>query len=109
MLSLLIDPGGQVQGIRAVTLASPNMRMKNRAHLLSLRVKGRYGRNGWSCTEKQPAAGETKVGGMYINEYCEKQFQNRQIKLQTKLFRAAGQQGGNFTNSTRFEILASEF
>jgi hypothetical protein len=108
ILSLLIDDTGQVQGIRAVTDPHSPMYLKKKAYLLSLRVKAHYGNDGWTCTRKPPTPDESRVGGMYINEYCEKSYGDRRILLQTELYRASGQSGTEFTNSTRLEILSAK-
>jgi hypothetical protein len=112
--SLLIDDQGVVQGIRIVT--DPTARMylkkhvpqeegiKKKAFLLGIRVMGRYGRDGWTCTEAPPGAGRTPVGGLYIDRRCEKTFHDRRLILETALYRTAEQQGQEFTDATRFEI-----
>src|SRR5690606_14300796 len=68
VLSVLFDDAGVVQGIRAITDPDARMYMKKKAFLLSLRVKGRYGRDGWNCRQEAPVAGRTPVGGMFIDE-----------------------------------------
>ena len=107
ILSLLIDDGGVVQGIRAVTDPDARMYMKKKAYLLTLRVKGRYGRDGWSCRQEQPVGGRSPVGGVFIDEVCEKDYNGRHLVVRTNLYRTAEQSGRDFTNSTRFEILSS--
>lgn len=106
LLSLLIGADGFVKGIRAVTDPSARAYMHKKAYLLSFRVKARYGRPDWVCQRAKPSAGKTPIGGQFIDERCEKTYGNRQIILQTRLYRDAGQSGSEFTNSTRFEILA---
>jgi hypothetical protein len=103
--SLLIDAGGVVQGIRVVTDPDTRLYLKKKAFLLGIRVMGRYGRDGWTCTEAAPGDGRTPVGGMFIDRHCEKVFHNRRLILETDLYRAAEQQGQEFTGATRLEIL----
>ncbi|HEX6113864.1 MAG TPA: hypothetical protein VFZ10_16285 [Geminicoccaceae bacterium] len=102
--SLLIDETGVVQGIRVVTDPEARMYLKKKAFLLGIRVMGRYGRDGWTCTEAGPGAGRTPVGGMFIDRHCEKVFHDRRLVLETDLYRTAEQQGQEFTGSTRLEI-----
>jgi hypothetical protein len=102
--SLLIDDGGVVQGIRIVTDPTSRMYLKKKAFLLGIRVMGRYGREGWTCTEASPGAGRTPVGGLFIDRHCEKVFHDRRLILDTDLYRTADQQGQEFTGATRLEI-----
>jgi hypothetical protein len=102
--SLLIDDAGVVQGIRIVTDPDARLYLKKKAFLLGIRVMGRYGRDGWTCTEAEPGAGRTPVGGMFIDRHCEKTFHDRRLILETALYRTPGQQGQEFTDATRFEI-----
>jgi hypothetical protein len=102
--SLLIDEAGLVQGIRIVTDPDTRLYLKKKAFLLGIRVMGRYGRDGWTCTEAEPGAGRTPVGGMFIDRHCEKVFHDRRLILETDLYRTAEQQGQEFTGATRLEI-----
>ena len=106
ILSLLIDDRGVVQGIRAVTDPDARMYMKKKAYLLTLRVKGRYGRDGWHCRREEPVGGKTPVGGVFIDEVCEKTYHGRRLVVHTDLYRTAEQSGREFTNATRLEILS---
>jgi hypothetical protein len=102
--SLLIDDAGVVQGIRIVTDPDARPYLHKKAYLFGLRVMGRYGRDGWTCTDA--AAGERgAVGGLFIDRRCEKIFHDRRLILQTNLYRDAEQSGTEFTNATRLEIL----
>jgi hypothetical protein len=103
--SLLIDEGGVVQGIRIVTDPDARMYLKKKAFLLGIRVMGRYGRDGWTCTEAEPGAGRAPVGGLFVDRHCEKVFHDRRLILETDLYRTADQQGQEFTGATRLEIL----
>jgi hypothetical protein len=102
--SLLIDEQGVVQGIRIVTDPAARMYLKKKAFLLGIRVMGRYGRDGWTCTEAKPGDGRTPVGGVFIDRHCEKTFHDRRLILETALYRTAEQQGQEFTDQTRLEI-----
>jgi hypothetical protein len=102
--SLLIDGQGVVQGIRIVTDPDTRMYLKKKAFLLGIRVMGRYGRDGWTCTEAEPGAGRAPVGGLFIDRHCEKTFHDRRLILDTDLYRTADQHGEEFTGATRLEI-----
>jgi hypothetical protein len=102
--SLLIDGRGVVQGIRIVTDPDTRMYLKKKAFLLGVRVMGRYGRDGWTCTEAEPGAGRAPVGGLFIDRRCEKIFHDRRLILETELYRTTEQQGQEFTGATRLEI-----
>jgi hypothetical protein len=102
--SLLIDEQGVVQGIRIVTDPDARMYLRKKAFLLGIRVMGRYGRDGWTCTEAEPGAGRSPVGGVFIDRRCEKIFHDRRLILETALYRTAEQQGQEFTDETRLEI-----
>ena len=102
--SLLIDAAGVVQGLRIVTDPEARLYLKKKAFLFGLRVMGRYGRDGWTCTDLPPGD-KQPVGGMLIDRHCEKQADDRRLILETELYRAAGQEGREFTGGARLEIL----
>ena len=102
--SLLIDDGGVVQGLRIVTDPDARLYLKKKAFLFGIRVMGRYGRDGWRCTEAKPGAGRSPIGGMFIDRRCEKTFADRRLVLDTELYRAAGQEGRDYTDAARLEI-----
>jgi hypothetical protein len=102
--SLLINGQGMVRGIRIVTDPDARMYLKKKAFLLGIRVMGRYGRDGWTCTEAEPGAGRAPVGGLFIDRHCEKVLHDRRLILDTDLYRTADQQGQEFTGATRLEI-----
>jgi hypothetical protein len=85
-------------------LIDARMYLKRKAFLLGIRVMGRYGRDGWTCTEAEPGDGRTPVGGLFIDRHCEKMFHDRRLILETDLYRTAEQQGQEFTGATRLEI-----
>ena len=102
--SLLIDDQGVVQGLRIVTDPDARYYQKKAAFLFGIRVMGRYGREGWQCTEAKPGDGKEPIGGMFIDRRCEKIFHDRRLILNTELYRAAGQEGREYTDGARFEI-----
>ena len=106
LLSALLDEQGIVQGLRVITDPQARRYLKKKAFLFGIRVKGRYGEDGWQCQRQQPDADKSRIGGMFIDERCEKIYNQRRLILQTHLYRTAQQQGTEFTGRTRFEILS---
>ncbi|TYL85860.1 hypothetical protein [Bradyrhizobium cytisi] len=104
LLTGLVDSSGALQGIRIDT--DPNARpfWRKKAYLLALIVRARYGEAGWTCREAEPHDGETRVGGLLIEEHCEKRSERRHLILDRELYRRAGQPLSDFVNATRFII-----
>ena len=103
LLSVLFDEAGIVQAIRAVTDPEAPPYLRKKAYLLYIRVMGRYGREGWACTDAAPGDRQP-VGGLFIDRRCEKRLPDRTLVLQTDLYRASGQAGRAYTDAARFEI-----
>ena len=61
-LTLLIDEGGTIDGLRIDTDPQARLFWRKKAHLLALVVKSRYGEEGWECHDIEPSGGETAVG-----------------------------------------------
>ncbi|MCK1734333.1 hypothetical protein IVA79_10285 [Bradyrhizobium sp. 138] len=104
LLMGLVDSSGALQGIRIDT--DPNARpfWRKKAYLLALILRARYGEAGWTCREAVPHEGETPVGGLLINEHCEKRAGHRHLVLDREVYRRAGQPLAEFVNATRFII-----
>jgi hypothetical protein len=77
-------------------------------------VVGRYGSDGWTCTDFPPAAGESPVGGVFVKQRCEKVTPERNLVFEARLLRKPGQSDldpvtgdyrpGYFESWTRFEL-----
>jgi len=113
ILSVLLDDGGVVQGLRAVTDPRADLEDRRRAYFLRNAVRNRYGHADWNCTDLGLAPGEQPVGDIYIKERCKKEGPGRTVVLTTNLYRRPGQQGvdaagnfvpGEFVSATRLEI-----
>jgi hypothetical protein len=114
ILSVLFDDDGVMQGLRAVTDPRADVDQRRRAFLLRIRVFNRYFPEDWQCTDLQPEAGQSPVGGLFIKQRCYKNFRDsRQVVMNTNFFRKAGQTGfdqqghrleGDYENSGRFEV-----
>lgn len=108
LLTIAVDKDDNVVELRAKTDPAARAYMKKKAYLLSLRVKARYGRDGWTCTANKPSGAEVPVGGVFINEHCEKALPNRRIQLQTRLYRPTDQALEDTVNSTEFKIVVDQ-
>lgn len=103
-----VDTNGRVQSIRAETDEAASRYLRKKAFLLGLRVKARYGRENWTCERAGPDQNKLRVGGMFIDEVCEKSLEGRRLILQTNLYRAQGQEADEFVGSTRLQFLAKD-
>ena len=106
LLTLLVDDAGVVAGLLIETDPNSRLYMRKKAFLLGVQAKSRYGAEGWSCSERQPAAGEQPVGGIYVNEQCSKSVNGRNVTIERRLLRHADQELKDFTDETKISILA---
>ena len=104
LLTLKFEPDGLARALDIRTDPSARAYMRKKAFLLRLRVKGRYGADGWRCGDAEDPAALVPIGGMLINERCTKPFAGRELTLTTLLYRRDGEPRDSFTNSTRLEI-----
>ena len=104
ILTLLVDDKGLVAGLRIVTDPKARLYIRKKAFLLGMQVKSRYGAEGWTCRQAQPADGEQPVGGVYIKENCLKTLQGRSITVERELFRRPDQDMKTFVDQTRILI-----
>jgi hypothetical protein len=103
-LTLMVDEGAQVAGLRIVTDPKARLYMKKKAFLLGMQAKSRYGADGWACTDGAPTAGEQPVGGVYVNEHCTKIVSGRSLVVERKLFRRPDQDIKTFVDETSISI-----
>jgi hypothetical protein len=104
ILTMAVTDEGVIDGLRIVTddEASPYLRKK--AYLLSIKVREHYGRDGWTCVDLPREPGETEIGGMFVKQECDKSADGRNLKMWTKLFRGAGQEGKRYEDSVSVEV-----
>lgn len=105
LLSLLLGHD-RVEGLVIETDPSARLYLRKKAFLFADQARARYGEDGWACTSQPQAADEEPVGGVYINEHCEKTTPTRRLVLDHALFRRAGQELKDFVSRARLEILA---
>ncbi len=86
-LALLIDNTGEVAGIRIDTDPHARLYLHKKAFLFALQVRARFGEEGWTCRQTEPAPTEQPVGGVFIHEHCEKTTESRRYLLDRELFR----------------------
>ena len=108
VLTLLIDEGGTIDGLRIDTDPQARLFWRKKAHLLALVVKSRYGEEGWECHDIEPSGGETAVGGLFIKKHCEKIAGHRRLLLDRRLYRRPGQSMNEFVNErmSKFDVPA---
>ena len=104
LLTLLISDAGVVEGLRIETDPAARLNRRKKAYLLGELAKGRYGENGWTCTEAQPGAGEEPVGGMFMKEHCEKTTPTRRYVLDRQMFHKVGADQRGFISASQLEI-----
>jgi hypothetical protein len=105
VLTLLIGGDSQVDGLIIETDPSARLFLRKKAFLFGDQVKARYGEEGWDCKKGSPTADEEPVGGVFLNEHCEKTTPTRRLVFDRELFRKAGQDIKDFTSRSRLEIL----
>lgn len=108
VLTLLVDNGGLIDGLRIETDPKARLYLRKKAFLFAMQIKSRYGSEGWTCTQGQPEAGEQPVGGVYIKERCVKTAWKRSFVIERSLFRRSDQDAKNFVDETRMTILRAK-
>jgi hypothetical protein len=105
LLTLLIGEGGRVDGLRIETDPSARLFLRKKAFLFGELAKARFGEDGWACTSAQPTGDAQPVGGVFVQEHCEKTTPTRRYVLDRALFRRPGQELRDFVSRSRLEIL----
>jgi hypothetical protein len=108
LLALLIDKDATVAGIKIDTDPNARLYQHKKAFLFALQIRARFGEDGWNCRQQPPTPAEQPVGGVYINEHCEKLTASRRLLLDRELFRDPAKDLRDFTNGTQLTILASD-
>jgi len=107
-LYVRVGPEGTIKALMARTDPEARRYLRKKAFLLSLRIKGRYGRENWHCKRDKPSDERQRVGGMFIDETCEKQLEGRRLIVHTRLYRESDQDQDESTSGTLFEILGPD-
>jgi hypothetical protein len=118
VLSALFDEAGTLAGLRIVSDPRDTLASRDEAYTLRNFLTARFGRDGWSCTDLQPAEGESPVGRTFIKQDCRKTVDGTALALlQTRYFRKKGQYQfdphssketkGEFDSTVHFELTLS--
>ena len=105
LLTALIGGDARLKGLVIETDPAARLYLRKKAFLFGEQVKARYGDAGWTCASQDPAADQEPVGGVFMNEHCEKTTAARKLTLDRVLFRRAGQELKDFVSRARLEIL----
>lgn len=105
LLTLLIGTDARVDGLRIETDPAARLFLRKKAFLFGELAKARFGEDGWNCASAQPTDDAQPVGGVFVQEHCEKATSGRRYVLDRGLFRRPGQEMREFTSRSRLEIL----
>lgn len=116
--SLLVDDDGLVQGYRAVTDSRESTDYRYDAEFVGEALRNVYGYSDFTCTDREPAEGESPVDGRYVNELCVAETDGKYITIERHFFRKPGQQvfdpvsrqatEGYFESSARLEVISAD-
>lgn len=104
ILTVLIDKDAKVAALTIETDPKARLYLRKKAFLLGLQAKSRYGEDGWTCSEAQPAGDKQEVGGVFVNERCTKTTDGRSIEIERKLYREPNKELKDFTDESRITI-----
>ncbi len=105
LLTALMGDDARLKGLVIETDPAARLYLRKKAFLFGEQVKARFGGAGWTCASREPAADQEPVGGMFVNEHCEKVTAARTLILDRVLFRRAGQDLKGFVSRSRLDIL----
>jgi hypothetical protein len=121
VLSVLVDPDGIVQGIRAVTDNRASLYERRNAASLGRNLKARFSKWSLACEDIPPRPGENPMGSLFLHEVCTgRDAQAEQtVLIETYYYRKRGQEPinretqelnlGYFTSGTRLEVVAHPY
>jgi hypothetical protein len=107
LLTLAVSASGVVDSLTIETDPHARPYLRKKAFRLGEQVKERYGEAGWHCTEGAPTAEQQPVGGVFVNEHCEKQMPARSLSLDRALFLPAGKAVAEAVDRTALVIRRS--
>jgi hypothetical protein len=119
IVSVLVDDGGIVRGIRIVTDDRVSDTVRRGAAALTRNFKTRFVNWTLACDDLPPVDGEKPVGRMFIHELCKGTQGDETVHLETYYLRKRGQEGlnretgqvnkGYFSSGVRMTILQSGY
>ena len=101
MLTVMIDKDAKIAALTIETDPKARLYLRKKAFLLA---KSRYGEDGWTCSDAQPAGDKQEVGGVFVNERCTKTTDGRSIEIERKLYREPNKDLKDFTDESRITI-----
>jgi hypothetical protein len=104
-LALLIDDDAVVSGLRIDTDPHARLYLHKKAYLFALQARARFGEDGWTCRKADPTSTEQPIGGVFVNEHCEKVTATRHFVLDRQLYRDPAKDLRDFTDATQLTIL----
>ena len=105
LLTALLGDDSRLKGLVIETDPAARLYLRKKAFLFGAQVKARYGDANWTCASQEPSADQEPVGGVFVNEHCEKTTPSRRLTLDRVLFRRAGQELKDFVSRSRLEII----
>ncbi len=103
-LTLLIGDDARVDGIRIATDPHTRLYLRKKAFLFAFQIRAHFGEDGWHCTKAAPHGDEEPVGGVFIDQRCEKTTATRHLMLHQELYRRAGSPLKDFVGGTQLMI-----
>ena len=104
ILTVMIDKDAKIAALTIETDPKARLYLRKKALLLGLQAKSRYGEDGWTCSDAQPAGDKQEVGGVFVNERCTKTTDGRSIEIERKLYREPNKDLKDFTDESRITI-----
>ncbi|OCX27367.1 MULTISPECIES: hypothetical protein [Bradyrhizobium] len=104
ILTVMIDKDAKIAALTIETDPKARLYLRKKAFLLGLQAKSRYGEDGWTCSDAQPAGDKQEVGGVFVNERCTKTTDGRSIEIERKLYREPNKDLKDFTDESRITI-----
>jgi hypothetical protein len=119
VVSVLIDDGGTVRGIRIVSDPRDPTGDRDEAYLLRNFLNARFGRDDWQCEDLPAEPGETAVSGIFVKQRCTKEMADgSRGLLVTRHLRKPGQSQydphtgketvNQFDSEVRFELVRTK-
>jgi hypothetical protein len=110
VLTLGVDPRSQlVSFIRIATDPKAPRFLRKRAFLFGSQAKARFGDDGWNCVDGMPEGGFKPIGGVFLDQQCEKVTKSRRFVVHTALYAQTGTEPERITNEAILTIEAPSF
>jgi hypothetical protein len=104
ILTVMIDQDARIAALMIETDPKARLYLRKKAFLLGLQAKSRYGEDGWTCSDAQPAGDKQPVGGSFVDEKCSKTTDGRTVVIERRLYREPNKELKDMTDETRITI-----